>query len=107
MRSLTLVIFVVCFWQIVFCEKVQYDNYRLYSVNIENVEQLNVFRELEIHSDGIILQAIPTGLGQIVDVIVAPHKTADISELLERYEVKNRVKCDNLQKYEEFNPPSI
>lgn len=99
MRSLQLVAFVVCFWQVVFCERVQYDDYRLYSVNIENVQQLNVLRDLQIHSDGIIFQTIPTEVGQIVDLIVAPHELADISELFEQYEFKNRVKSENLQKY--------
>lgn len=100
MRTLELVTFVACFWQVVFCERVQYDNYRLYSVNIANVEQLNVLRELQIHSDGSIFQTIPTGVGQIVDLIVAPHKLADISELFERFEFKYRLKSENLQKYD-------
>lgn len=99
MRFLAFAVFVSCFWQFVFCERVQYDNYRLYSVHIEIPEQLNVLHELGIHSDGIRFQAVPTGVGQIVDLIVAPHKIADAFELFKRYEIKNRLKSDNLQTY--------
>lgn len=92
-------IFVVCLWQVVSCEKVQYDHYRLYSVNIENAQQLHVLRELQMDSDGFVFQAIPTEVGQIMDLIVAPRKLAVIAELFERHEFKNRLKSDNLQKY--------
>lgn len=103
MRSLELVAFVAfCFGQIVSSEKVQYDNYRLYSVNIENGEQSNVLRQFQMNGgDGIIFQkTITTGVGRIVDLIVAPHKLVEISELFERYEFKIRLKSDNLQKYD-------
>lgn len=104
MRALKLAIFAVCFWQIVFSEKVQYDNYRLYSVIIENDQQLNVLQELQVRPDGIIFETIPIRKGQIVDLIVAPQRIADISELFENYEFKNRLLIENLQKYDQFKP---
>lgn len=36
-------------------EKARYDNYRVYEVFIENAEQLNLLREIEIDLDGVRL----------------------------------------------------
>lgn len=97
MKSFVLAIFVACF-AIAFAEKARFDNYRIYSVSIENDHQLNVLRELQNYPDGITFQAMPTRVSQIVDLIVPPHKFADISELFESYEFKNKIKTENLQK---------
>lgn len=97
MRSFVLAIVVACF-AIVFAEKARFDNYRIYSVSIETDEQLNVLRELQNYPDGITFQTIPIRAGQIVDLIVPPHKFADISELFETFAFKTEIKTKNLQK---------
>lgn len=98
MKLFVLTISVACF-AIVFADKVRYDNYRIYSVNIENDRQLNVLLELENNPDGIQFQTLPNRVGQIVHLIVPPHKFADILELFETYKFKNQIRTDNLQKY--------
>lgn len=79
-------------------EKARFDNYRVYSVKIENEKQLNVLRELEMHPDGISFMESPEAVGQVVDLIVPPHKFADIVELFEAYKMKNWIKTKNLQE---------
>lgn len=98
MKFFVLVIFVFDF-SIIFAEKARYDNYRIYSVSIESDQQLNVLRELQNRPDGITSQVTPTRVGEIVDLIIPPHKFADISELFETYKFKNRIKTRNLQEY--------
>lgn len=82
---------------VVLGEKARFDNYRVYSVNIENVEQLNVLRELETYPDGISFRMMPK-VGQMIDIIVPPHKLADISELFVSYKFENQIKTADLQK---------
>ena len=79
-------------------EKARYDNYRVYSVYIENEEQLKVLRELEIHPDGIEFLESPTGVNQVIDITVPPHKFADIAELFQTSSIKNWIKTNNLQE---------
>lgn len=98
MKFFVLTIFVACF-AIAFAEKARFDNYRIYSVNIENDQQLNVLHDLQNYPDGITFQTIPTRVGQLAHLIVPPHKFADISELFEAYKFKNEIKTKNLQRF--------
>lgn len=97
MKLFELTIFVACF-AVVFAEKARFDNYRIYSVNIENDEQLNVLRDLQNYPDGITIQTMSDRVGQAVHLTVPPHKFADISELFETFKFKNQIKTENLQK---------
>ena len=97
MKSFVLAVFAACFIIVVLGHKARFDNYRVYSVDIGNDEQLKVLRDLEIDANGILFLEPPTGAGP-VDFIVPPHKFADISELFDTYEIKNRIKTENVQK---------
>lgn len=79
-------------------DKARYDNYRVYSVSVENEEQLQVLGELEMRPDGTSFLESPIGLNQIADLIVPPHKFADITELFKTYDIKNWLKTKNLQE---------
>lgn len=98
MRSIVVVTIFVATFIVVFGEKARFDNYRVYSVNIENEEQLSVLRELEAYADGISFRAMPTAVGQMVDIIVPPHKLADISELFDVHEFNSQIRTKDLQK---------
>lgn len=97
MKSFVVAIFVTCF-VVASGEKARYDNYRVYSLEVVNEEQLRVLRELEMYPDGTSFLESPTGLDQIVDLTVPPHKFADITELLETYDIMNWIKTKNLQE---------
>lgn len=97
MKAFVVLIFVACF-VLAFGEKARFDNYRVYSVNVENEAQLKVLNDLEAYPDGTLFLESPTGVKQIADILVPPHKYADISELFETHEIKNRIKTPNLQK---------
>lgn len=97
MKLFTLAIVFACFVAI-YGEKARFDNYRVYSVEVENIQQLNVLREFDTGRDGITFLIAPTGIQQTAEIVVPPHKFADMSELFETYEMKNQIKIDNLQK---------
>ncbi|XP_055308561.1 uncharacterized protein LOC129572592 [Sitodiplosis mosellana] len=96
MKLITVAILFACF---VAClgEKARYDNYRVYSIEVENEQQLEVLRDFESGRDGISFLETPTGIQQTAEIIVPPHKFADIGDLFEEQKLKNHVKIANLQ----------
>lgn len=106
MRLITVAILIVGLL-VVFGEKTRFDNYRVFSVSIKNENQLNVLRELEIEQNEILFRAMPTMIGQIVDLIVPPHKLFDIYELFSAFEFNSQTKTENLQKLAKYNSKSI
>lgn len=81
-----------------FGEKVRFDNYRVYSIEIENEQQLKVLKKFGDGLDGISFLLTPSGPQQMAEIIVPPHKFADIAVLFEALKLKNHVKVSNLQK---------
>lgn len=98
MKLFVVAIFIACFVVAFGSEKARFDNYRVYSVNVENAEQLKVLRELESYSDGILFLNGISDVGQISTLIVPPHKYSDIAELFGAYEIKNEMTSSNLQE---------
>lgn len=79
-------------------EKARFDNYRVYSVHIENEEQLKVLQELELHPDGVSFFESPNVVNQTIDIMVPPHKFAEIAELFQTYKIENWIKTNNIQE---------
>lgn len=98
MKSLSLTIFLACLFSISVGEKVRFDNYRVHSIKIENESQLRFLQDLENFRDGIEFIHSPVVTLQTVDIIVPPHKFADIAELFESNQIQHEVKIENLQK---------
>lgn len=77
--------------------KSRYDNYRLYHVHFENDEQVKVFQELEERSDSCIFIGHARAPGQKLSILVAAHKVADVTDLLERFNVEHEILvCNDL-----------
>ncbi|XP_031623765.1 zinc carboxypeptidase-like [Contarinia nasturtii] len=106
MRLLTLVVIFASFYM-AFCEKARFDNYRVYSMIVENEEQLRILQELENHRDGIEFLESPNSIGDFTELIVPPHKLADINDLFEKYEIKSLAKSNNLQKLIDEEQPQF
>lgn len=79
-------------------QKARFDNYRVYSIEIENEEQLKVLQQFENHQDGLLFLIPPMAVPMRVEIVVPPHKFADIFELCEKYDIKNEIQIENLQK---------
>lgn len=82
----------------IFGEKAQFDSYRVYSIEVENEKQLKVLKKFEDGLDGISFLETPTGIQQTAELLVPPHKFADIEDMFEALELKNYVKIENIQK---------
>lgn len=96
MRLLLLIIF-LSFSIVVFGEKIRYDNYRVYSIKVENEKQLKLLQDLKNFRDGILFMEDPISLHRTIDIVVPPHKCTNISDLFESYGMKNQIKIENLQ----------
>lgn len=80
-------------------EKARFDNYRVYTINVDTAKQLEILRELEYRQDGISFFEPPTTSHSTAELIVPPHKLADITELFDKYKISAALKIPNLQKY--------
>lgn len=97
MQAISLIGFLVSL-SVVIGDKARFDNYRVYSVEIQNAEQLQVLLELEDVQNGLLF-LIPPSVNQTnVEIVVPPHKFADISELCQKYTMENEIKIENLQR---------
>lgn len=72
-------------------DQARYDNYRIYNVEFENQEQIELFQKLEEQSDSLTFIGHAREVGQKLSILVAAHRVADIADLLKTYKVKHRV----------------
>lgn len=97
MKVVKLVLFFASF-SVIFGEKARFDHYRVYSIDVKTDEQLNVLQELENQQDGLTFTRPATATETLAEIIVPPHKFADISEFYEKFNLTNRIIIDDLQK---------
>lgn len=79
-------------------EKARFDNYRVYSVKIENERQLELLQNLENAPDGISYIEAPISMRQKAEMIVPPHKFADVNDFFEKFGIENEIKIENIQR---------
>lgn len=71
---------------------VRYDNYRVYSVKVENADHLNRLESIESQYD-----FWKSGnIGQHSDIMVAPHKVDEFEKFIEN--MNSSIKVDNVQR---------
>lgn len=80
------------------CDKVTYDNCRVYSIQPDNEKQLKFLQEIEIDDQELIFLTAPLSTRFPTDVVVPPHKFGYMDEMIAEYGMKNRIKTENLQR---------
>lgn len=98
MKSFGLAICIACFVVVALSEKLRYDNYRVYSLDVANEHQLKVLNGLEAYPDGIVFLEPPTVVGQIAELLVPPQNFTDVAGLFETFDIQNRIKTSNFQE---------
>lgn len=71
--------------------RARYDHYRLYRVQLETDQHVQVFQDLEAKSDSCTFYGHARQPGQQLTIMVAANKVADFEDLLDRFVVKGRV----------------
>ncbi|XP_035901543.1 zinc carboxypeptidase-like [Anopheles stephensi] len=75
----------------------RYDNYRVYKLSIERVEQLELLQLIEQFPDGYAFLSDPVHLNSTVKLVVPPHKLGEFEELNSKYSLKGEIAFPNLQ----------
>lgn len=78
--------------------KVRYDNYHVVSAKVENDQHWRLMEQIEGSTDAVRFLK-PPAMDRNTELIVAPHKLADVDELLRLHGIKSDVLTSNLQKY--------
>jgi murein tripeptide amidase MpaA len=102
-------IFVLCFALTVLtvsAEKVKYDNYRVYSLAVENEQQLAIMKEIENNPDGYRFWEFPTAVGHNVDIVVPPHKIVEFQDMVLDNQMKSKLMVPDLQKLIDEEQPA-
>lgn len=82
---------------VVSAEHARFDNYRILSVKIANEEQRVLLEELAEEFDSV--EIIKHSANSFVEIVVAPHKIADIEDTFVRNGIRSEVIHTNLQEY--------
>lgn len=86
------------FCVVVQSEKISYENYRVYSIQLDNEEQLKVLQTIErYHPDMQFFT--PPSIKIATDVAIPPWKLQNINTALSRHEIRFDIKTENLQRY--------
>uniref|UniRef100_A0A1L8DQV2 Zinc carboxypeptidase A 1 n=1 Tax=Nyssomyia neivai TaxID=330878 RepID=A0A1L8DQV2_9DIPT len=96
--SIVIVFAVLCALGKSFAEVVRYDNYRIYGVTVNSLDDLKVLKSLEGSSDGYTFLSMPSKLSSEAAVVVAPHKLAAFEDFLKSRNIKHTVTNKNLQR---------
>lgn len=80
------------------CDKARFDNYRIYSIAIETEDQLNLLQEIANYQSEVVFLEAPLAVGVNAEILVPPHKFADVSDLFETHDLKADIKVKNLQR---------
>lgn len=71
--------------------KARYDNYRLYRVQLKTDDQVKAFQEIESRSDSYIFIGHAREPNQNLTIMVAAHKVAEITDILNDYKVGHEI----------------
>ncbi|KAJ6643131.1 Zinc carboxypeptidase A 1, partial [Pseudolycoriella hygida] len=84
--------------------KQRFDNFKIFSVNVENSEQLNVLSELEKHDYDFWESPV---LGDVADLVIPPDKESYFMRLVNLHEMNASVKVANIQDLMDLQQPII
>lgn len=83
---------------VISAEKMRFDNHKVFKLNIDNEEQMNVFRQLEETPSGDYSFLDSPRVGHFVDVVVPPQKLYEFEGIMNNFNVIHELKIENLQK---------
>lgn len=73
----------------------RYDHYRLYRLHLETEAQRDMLVQLEHQSDSYIFYGHARHVDQKLTIMVAAHKIAEITDLIERFNISHQVLVSN------------
>lgn len=98
-RNLLLLIFLCCLTTYSFALKIKYDQYKVFTLAIENINQANVLQFAASNPNSEYDFWKSPILGQNAEIMVPPHKIADFNELVQSINISCLLKIENVQRY--------
>ena len=77
-------------------QKIRFDNYRVYSAEAANSDQLKILQDLQ-SAAGVIFWEEPKTLFSKVNIALPPAQVADFLSLTEDAQIKTKLEIENLQ----------
>lgn len=71
-------------------DRARFDNYRIYEVHLNSQNHIPIFQELQKRSDSYIIY-LPVQIDIKTPVMVAAHKIAEFTDLLQRFNVPFKI----------------
>lgn len=93
LSSILLVLVVV----VISAEKIRFDYHKIFSLKVENVEQMKVLKQLEETPEGEYVFGDSPVIGRNVEVVVPPHKLYEFGGIMNNFNIIHDLKVDNLQ----------
>jgi hypothetical protein len=90
--------FLISIFSIGSTEKIRYDNFRVFSIAVEDEEKLEWFRKTSNFSDGYQFWSEPARVGANVDIMVSPQKLEEFNEIAKENKLNSFVKIENVQE---------
>lgn len=78
-------------------QQARFDNYQVYSLQVENENQLKILRELGSNPNGFEFWRSASHIGRSADIMVAPHQIATFDELVKTINIKSNLMVENVQ----------
>ena len=80
----------------VFAEKIRYDNYKVFTVNIEEESQLQVLQDFQ-NEQGVIFWEAPQYVSTKVNVAIPPQQLDSFQEIMSGANIKSKLLIENMQ----------
>lgn len=91
------IVILVSWLTVCLCTKVRFDQYRVYSLAVENVQQAMQLQNIESHSMGYDFWK-SAAVGMNAEVMVPPHLLADFEHLAQSLNISYSLKIENVQR---------
>lgn len=79
-------------------DKMRFDHFKVFNVKVVNSEQIKVLRHLEeTAAEGEYVFGNSLAIGRDVDVVVPPHRLYEFNGILNKFNIVNELKVENLQ----------
>ena len=77
--------------------RARFDHYRLYRFQLATGQHVKLFQDLEERSDSYMFSGHARQIGQRLNVLVAAHKIAEITEIVKRFKVEYEIMVRGLE----------
>lgn len=81
-----------------FATKARYDNYKLYSMLLNDEKQAKALADLEQLTEAYDFWS-EISMVRDVDIMVSPHKVGEFEDFLTRFNISFHIKNENIQEY--------